>query len=255
MRSEYEISAGDNATTSSPATRPISITVSRVGTTTRKNSKWWSINYNSATQQNRLYQELREEWFKQAAEDEIVAVNRIHSKIVDYFPRIRTEHQPERQTVELMRVAVISQSWATGPIRNIDRSDKPSSATFFADLFAAAQLQREISTATGNTEQTILFNYQPRYGRPNRGKSYSPKTGVRTCWNCREPGHMARQCPKTGERKDFLHKAVQVLYGEQSDNSNDEKTSVGTLFNMPYNQGLAQLQVQEPDEGFDPAEQ
>lgn len=169
--------------------------------------------YNSYTRQSRIRNELsrlRIATTKGSEDDDIEALQHIHSKISKLYLLGPPAYRTESHKIDYLRNAVIGTTWAAGPLSRMSTTCM-TYQELYAQLESSIQNEKDTKQALAvdhaarlvpktstpgeqfGSEDTpipgVMFAGQARYGR-------HPDVKSRQCFNCGSTAHLIKDCPK-----------------------------------------------------------
>lgn len=189
--------------------------------------------YNSIVRQNRVknyLNSLRITDFISSTTDEAAALSKVYKAILKLSRQVPLSHRGDAHRIEFLRRAVLGQDWARDPLSRI-ATNSLSFQALYGELDAAAQLDKEsklaakITNSQRSTSDAIIpinFSGQGRYrngNASNRNKKGFNPLSITGCFNCGDPHHRAKQCPKPPDHARMAAKRIEYLKKKKTPNA------------------------------------
>lgn len=155
-------------------------------------------------------------------------LSKVYKLILKLSQPAPPSHRGDAHRIEFLRKAVLSYQWAHEPLLRVAMHNI-SFQQLYRELEASLQLnkeaQLEISRESGGRSELVSNNASVAYTGQGRYKSLGNQTSkggnhkdavslsIAGCFNCDEPSHMAKGCPKhrnfagaAARKLEYLHK-------------------------------------------------
>eukprot|EP00171_Calliarthron_tuberculosum_P001155 IDg1155t1 len=210
-----------------------------------------SMEYNSVVRQNRVknyLNGLRLSTFLKQDMTPSEALERVYKLITKLAPQVPQSHRGDAHKIEFLRNAIVGENRATEPLSRI-ATHALSFQQLYGELEAALHLERESKLAImrdsvtmgrsrsaiednrvpgvlhfntdGANDADVFYQGQGMYARAHKrlgDKSKQPRPMKRFdplmvmgCFNCDDPGHVIRNCPKKVDATRAAKKKIEYL--------------------------------------------
>lgn len=140
-----------------------------------------------------------------------MALTKVYRQILQMSRQVPISHQGDAHRIEFLRGAVIGYTWSHEPLSRV-ATQGLTFQQLYGEIEAALQLHKEsqlvasrddaarLQVVQDEGEALINFTGQGRYLKPYRDKNVGQKSfdplSITGCFNCEDPSHVLKDCPK-----------------------------------------------------------